>query len=63
MSPIISGNSNGVYNFSKNQLNPWLNFGNLRKEFSKLSSIEKKKGLKLSKKMIKQSIQLSESGL
>ena len=51
---IISGNSNGVYSFSKNQLNPWLNFGNLRKEFSKLSSIEKKKGLKLSKKMIKQ---------
>jgi hypothetical protein len=49
---IISGNSNGVYSFSKIEQNPWLNFRNLRKEFSKLSNIEKKEGLKLSKKMI-----------
>ena len=49
---IISGNSNSVCSFNKNHMNPWLNFRNLRKEFSKLSSIEKKEGLKLSKKMI-----------
>jgi hypothetical protein len=51
---IISGNSNSVYSFNKIEQNPWLNFGNLRKEFSKLSNIEKKEGLKLSKRMIEE---------
>jgi len=49
---IISGNSNSVYSFNKIKQNPWLNFGSLRREFLKLSNTEKKKGLKLSKRLI-----------
>ncbi len=53
---LISGNSNSVYNFNKNNFNPWLDFKNLKKNFTKLTHIEKIKGLKLSKKKIYQRI-------
>ena len=53
---LISGNSNSVYNFNKNNFNPWLDFRNLKNDFNKLTKTEKMKGIKLSKKLIEERI-------
>ena len=53
---LISGNSNSVYNFNKKNFNPWLDFKKLKKDFLKLTTFEKKKGLEFSKKLIEQRI-------
>lgn len=53
---LISGNSNSVYHFNKNNFNPWLDFKSLKKDFLKLTPLEKKRGLNFSKKLIKQRV-------
>ena len=46
---VCSAGALGVYNFSKNKINPWLDFKSLRGEFKKLKPSVKKIALKNSK--------------